>query len=550
MSSGIVRVAAVGGVLSLALVLGSGLVGCGSSLPSDCAQGPVPIADFGSSVAALGDSYASGEGTFNSGNCSSDNPPSYDYYAPTQTYLNGQGKVESGCHRSKGAFAPLLGVAQENFVACSGATINDVENGSKGFKQMNALNPGVRVVVLSVTGDDVGFGDVIGSCIDAPGHSNSLLSCDQKITDSVNSVPKALMELVKLWATIETMTHGAWIIQLGYPDLFPPGGHEGCNWITAGKQRALNSAAWQLNYALQKAARQYPYVRFQPTIDTFAGHEACWSSSGKPYINDLQINAGPADNCPQDYVVKGACSQSFHLNAWGYEAEAQLLKPIIAHLLARSSSSPSPVPTSACSSQTFLGVLRSNGYAQSVTSSGTPTCADDYALETFIPYSGGQQAQFFFKKNPDRTWTIIEGGNAVPTIACSTIPAAVLTKLGAQCPATALAPTTSLSPASPTTGGCSSAVFLRLMQSQGATVTSASGAPKCLNGYAEQNFNYPKGPTVNYPTFFFHSDGHGGWTILGGGAIGDVMSVCSGLPASVWAAFQLPIKDDSGCPAG
>jgi len=453
MSRGIVRVTAIGSVLSLALALVSGLVGCGSSLPSDCTQGPVPIADFGSSVAALGDSYASGEGTFNSGNCSTDNPPPYDYYASTQTYLDGQGKAESGCHRSKGAFAPLLGVAEENFVACSGAKISDVENGSKGFKQMNALNPGVRVVVLSVTGDNVGFGDVIGSCIDAPGHSNSLLSCDQKITGAVNSIPKALTELVKLWATIEVMTQGAWIIQLGYPDLFPPGGHEGCNWITAGKQRALNSAAWQLNYALQKTTGRYPYVRFQPTVDTFAHHEACGSSSGKPYINDLQIKAGPADNCPQDYVVNGACSQSFHPNAWGYAAEALLLKPIIAQLLASSSPSPSPASTSACSSQTFLGVLRSNGYAQSVTPSGAPACADGYALETFIPYSGGQQAQFFFKKNPDGAWSIIEGGNAVPAIACSTIPAAVLTKLGAQCPAAALAPTTSQPPSSPTPGG-------------------------------------------------------------------------------------------------
>jgi hypothetical protein len=116
------------------------------------------------------------------------------------------------------------------------------------------------------------------------------------------------------------------------------------------------------------------------------------------------------------------------------------------------SPSPSPVSTSACSSQTFLSVVRSKGYAQSVTPSGMPACAGGYALETFVPYAGGQEAQFFFKKNPDGTWTIIEGGDAIPTIACRVIPASVLTKLRAQCPPAAYAqpspptPPSSISP--------------------------------------------------------------------------------------------------------
>lgn len=343
----IVRVAAIGGVLSLALAFGGGLVGCGSSLPSDCTQGPVAIADFGTSVAVLGDSYASGEGTFNTGSCSSDNPPSYDYYAPTRTYVDGQGNVASGCHRSPGAFVPLLGVAMGNFVACSGATIGDVENGSKGFgKQINALNPGVRVVVLSVTGDDVGFGS-LGSCINISvlghGHPGTEADCNQAVKQTLGSIPRALPELVKLWATIETMTHGAWIIQLGYPRVFPLGGYEGgCNGISTPKQNQLNNVADTLDSALQKTADSYPHVKFEPTIGTFAGHEVCGSSSGKPYINDLQTDIGAANNCQKEYIVNGACSQSFHPNAWGYEAEAQLLKPVIAQLLATSSPSPSP----------------------------------------------------------------------------------------------------------------------------------------------------------------------------------------------------------------
>ena len=205
----IIRVTAVGGVFSLALAICLGLVGCGFSSPSSQSSqssrsggtpvpptpGPAPppvsststgrpdcqqaatIAPFGSSVAVLGDSYASGEGTYNTSDCNSDNPPSYNYYGPTQTWLN-KGEVQSGCHRSPGAFAPLVGVAPDNFVACSGATIYNVEKGSKGFgAQTNILNPGIRVVVLSVSGDDLSFGDIIGNCTDAPGHRHAVQEC-------------------------------------------------------------------------------------------------------------------------------------------------------------------------------------------------------------------------------------------------------------------------------------------------------------------------------------------------------------------------------------
>jgi hypothetical protein len=208
-----------------------------------------------------------------------------------------------------------------------------------------------------------------------------------------------------------------------------------------------------------------------------------------------------------------------------------------------------PPPPTACTTSTFLSVVRGKGYGNQIGAHGQPTCANGYALQVFTPYPGGQAAQFFFKQAADGSWKLIEGGDALPTVACQTIPAPVLAKLGASCPPAAQSPSPTTASTAPV-AGCGSMVFLQLMQSQGATVTSAAGPPKCLNGYAEQNFNYPKGPTANYPTFFFHSDGHGGWTILGGGAIGDATSVCSALPPSVRAAFQLPTKDDSGCPAG
>ncbi len=419
----IIRAAAVGGVFSLTLAISAGLVGCGFSSPnspSDCTQGPVAIAHFGASVAVLGDSYASGEGTYNTGTCSSHNPPSYDYYVPTQTYLD-NGESKSGCHRSPGAFAPLLGVAPDNFVACSGATILAVESDSKGLgKQTDILNhPGIRVVVLSVTGDDLNFGNIIGNCTaDSPALIHTAQGCADTLNKSLSTLSDTSdirARLRYLWQMIEIKTRGAKIIQLGYPDLFPPGGHWGCNGISPDTQKVLNDAADKLDNSLQQWAGQSS-VKFVDTRQTFAGHEVCGSSSGKPYINDLQTDlydavgcpwtgivpgwglycTSASHNCPKDYLIGLACSQSYHPNAWGYEAEAQQLKPIIEQLLASGSPSPSPAsaPTAASPAaqatvvktfEPWVAAGQNGGSAPApglvVTNGGTATCdsgsADD-----------------------------------------------------------------------------------------------------------------------------------------------------------------------------
>jgi hypothetical protein len=204
-----------------------------------------------------------------------------------------------------------------------------------------------------------------------------------------------------------------------------------------------------------------------------------------------------------------------------------------------------PLPT-ACTRSTFLSVVHSKDYGSQIGAQGQPTCANGYALQVFTPYPGGQAAQFIFKQAADGSWNLIEGGDALPTVACRTIPAPVLTKLGASCPQSPSPATGSTAPVA----SCRSTVFLQLMQSQDSTVTSAAGPPTCLAGYAEQDFNYPKGSTANYPTFFFQQTANGSWTILGGGAIGDVMSVCSALPDKVRQAFLKPTTANSGCPAG
>ena len=95
-------------------------------------------------------------------------------------------------------------------------------------------------------------------------------------------------------------------------------------------------------------------------------------------------------------------------------------------------------PRSLCSSDTFLDVVRnsySSSYRHSSVGVGQPTCVNGYAEEDFVPYPGGQQAPFFFNEVSPGKWNLIEGGDTGEfPAACSTIPPAIMAKLGFGCP--------------------------------------------------------------------------------------------------------------------
>jgi lysophospholipase L1-like esterase len=494
----------------------------------------------------MGDSFSSGEGV----------PP----------FIDGTDiSFGNDCHRSRLAYSELLSqdlyhgdVPPSDFVACSGAVMTDVylSNPSVGWRgppeapqidQLNKKYGPVGLVTITMGGNNIHFPDIIKACllsvrtglpgfgIVGSGHCHDALNpqfekdlaaidgTDPAHTDSAGTLERMYQDIRKAAGP------AARILVAGYPHEFDPSHLGDCSHIDYADLKWANGVSDQVDAVIKRnidaANARIEYVDVNGPGNLFEGRGLCGPN---PAFNAFEAKALGVNH-----------EYSFHPNAAGQELYEESFLRVLR-----------PPPVSSCSSQTFLEVVRNKGYAQSVTPSGTPTCAGGYALETFVPYAGGQQAQFFFKQNPDGAWTIIEGGSAIPTIACRTIPSKILSQLAAQCPSAAMSPPPAAASTAPPSGGCNSAIFLKLMQNQGATVTSASGPPKCLNGYAEQNFNYPKGPTANYPTFFFHSDSHGGWTILGGGAIGGAMSVCSALPASVLAAFQLPTKDDSGCPAG
>lgn len=300
-------------------------------------------------IAVLGDSYASGEGTYNNG--SDPAVPSVDYYPETATNDN-------KCHRSPKAYAPQLGVAEADFVACSGATIDAMQHPNNNERsQLDVLDSSVRTVILSVGGDDAHFAYVLTQCtsIPWPGLDHSYSDCQKAVDTARGDIPGIMSRLKSLYTAIEDDKHtnGAHLIVVGYPRIFPSGGHYfGCNHIDVPSQLLLNDAGDYLDDQIQATVAQVPNATFVDVRPLFSGHEICGSTQGS-YFNDLQTNElcnkdhtlGLGCNCPDNYLSGSgpACSQSYHPNVAAYKAEYELLKGILAGSFPNSS----PTPASA-----------------------------------------------------------------------------------------------------------------------------------------------------------------------------------------------------------
>lgn len=158
-----------------------------------------------------------------------------DYITDTNVAYGVDGTNE--CHRSEDAYPLLLEEDSDlelnltAFVACSGATTaNITSTGQWGEpKQLDALSDSTDVVTLTIGGNDVGFGDVLQSCVAAPSHpgwgcsSNTTLLSDISAKMSALNGTSTFGGIVAIYDVIEAIdivTDGATVYVGGYPKLF------------------------------------------------------------------------------------------------------------------------------------------------------------------------------------------------------------------------------------------------------------------------------------------------------------------------------------------
>jgi lysophospholipase L1-like esterase len=243
--------------------------------------------------AAMGDSFSGGEGN------------------PAFEPGSAQDSVNE-CHRSPQAYPRLvqnaLNLGPTAFVACSGATTNDVLGIPEGDNphgkwnepaQINALSDETEVVTITIGGNDVGFGNFGYECLFPVNLTHG--TCDE-FTDiyeeTVWKINNELPDKVEnVYGALLSEAPNADIYVLGYPHIAPYKTIEDVfdqdcgglydefpnNW---GDARAAHEITNLLNEVIEDAViatnTQYSTDRleFVPVDEgAFAGHDACSDDS-------------------------------------------------------------------------------------------------------------------------------------------------------------------------------------------------------------------------------------------------------------------------------
>jgi len=236
--TGIRLAAASAGLITLAAALAA-TAAPASAAPRSARSAP---AATGVRYVALGDSYASGLGT---------------------------GREQGNCDRSPAAYGPQWARAHQpasfTFAACSGATARGIRT-----HRLSALSPATTLVSLTVGGNDVGFSDVLQTCLIGSTHD-----CLQAIHGSEHAMTTSLPRgLGRLLAAIHRHSPAARIVLTGYPLLFDPARPGSCAQLSHREQAELNRGANLLDATLQSAAARHG-AAFADVRGAFRGHAIC-----------------------------------------------------------------------------------------------------------------------------------------------------------------------------------------------------------------------------------------------------------------------------------
>lgn len=349
---------------------------------------PLPAAPAGlqGGYVALGDSYSAGEGL----------PP----FAP--------GTAATNCDQSlQSAYPDLLARLLNShgrqvtlhFAACSGAVIGGIlgpahrPGGLVPPQISNTVQPSVRLVTLTIGGNNAIFSKVVAACVTSGNCLEATFPPPGVSEATAHPVPPG--QMLTQWgpATIEeigrqdatlfrVLRHdfpGARIIVLGYPYLFPTRPAPGfpfyppecasiLNRLSVHERAGIRTLQDDFNDRTYEEAVSAG-IEFVSTVAVYAGHEPCgtagqYTNSVKPYLSfPNPVNGG-----------------SFHPNAAGQQALAGLLacyldsNPVPPDPFASGTRHPIAIPAAGLADPRQLGLLPSPGL-DAVPGAGTiPGC--------------------------------------------------------------------------------------------------------------------------------------------------------------------------------
>jgi lysophospholipase L1-like esterase len=225
----------------------------------------------------------------------------------------------SGCLRSAKAYPVLVAHALRvplTDASCTNAGVKEMTGAQKTYlgtnpAQLDALAPDDRLVLLTLSGDDLGFMNVLQECMKLsftqPWGSPCAAYYTKGGTDQLAAgVTAEAPRMARVLAAIAARAPRARIVVVGYPDMFPQSG--GC-WpavpITDGDVAYLRGTEVKINAMLAadaKAAGATFVNTYAPTI----GHDFCTPESVR-YVEGL---------------LPGSLELPFHPNTRGQQAMA------------------------------------------------------------------------------------------------------------------------------------------------------------------------------------------------------------------------------------
>ncbi len=333
-----------------------------SGAPASPGSGPT-------AAVSLGDSYISGEagrwaGNSNTQSGSRDGTDrawiggsSYDL---NRVYL--EGTAANGCHRSDVAEirSAGLGVAEAINLSCSGAVAANVWRASSGGQARNGEAPqadrlagvaaakDVRLVVVSVGGNDLGFADIIAACAEAwttsPSWWRKYCAAEQqqvvngRMPTAMANVGKALDEVRAVMAGAGYATSQYRLVLQSYPSPVPRGSEVrysetgwtrlstgGCPFWNRDLDWARDSLVNQIADNLRSVASSRG-AQFLDLRNLLQGREVCATASS------LVTSSNPPSATRSEWTRllvsgygQGDLQESFHPNYYGQLALGRCL---------------------------------------------------------------------------------------------------------------------------------------------------------------------------------------------------------------------------------
>ncbi|MET9654008.1 MULTISPECIES: GDSL-type esterase/lipase family protein [unclassified Streptomyces] len=342
---------------ALALPLALGGLAAGAA-PAAASPGSGPTA-----VVTMGDSYISGEAGRWQGNSltntgsrnGTDRAWTGTTYDPARVY---GATAANGCHRSDSAEVRSAGAIATTLVnlACSGATTQNVFRSSQGGQAYKGEAPqadqlaavaaanDVRMIVLSVGGNDLGFSDIIRACATdyivwySYCHDDQQAEVDAKIDGAMANVAKSVDEIRAVMSGAGYAASDYRIVLQSYPSPIPRAAENrytesgwsrvntgGCPFWNLDSDWARDSLVPQVSDRL-KAVAAAKGTQFMDLRDLLQGREVCAKAS-------KQVSATvPASITTSEWArwidsngTQGPVQESVHPNYYGQLALGRCL---------------------------------------------------------------------------------------------------------------------------------------------------------------------------------------------------------------------------------